>query len=323
MTAATTATIEHEIGAEGLVAIHVVDGDVRLHGIEGTAVRIRADERELAEAFRIDRGEASLAIRSRSDGSGSSGGRHRHHGRPRRLEIDLPVMATVLVESSSGDIDVDGLTGEGRYRTTSGDVTLRAIGGRLTVEAVSGDVRAHGSGDLEMTARTVSGDLSLRADAVGSLAATTTSGDVRLSGRLAGPGPYEIQTVSGDTLLEPVGPVRVELQTVTGDLRSSVAGRSDGGPGRRATVIGHGGATLRVRTMSGDVRVAAPAEEPGADLDAPAEAASLQVLRSLERGDIDLDEARRRLEAIETPDAPDAPDMTDANDANDTETTDA
>ena len=127
--------------------------------------------------------------------------------------------------------------------------------GRLTVEAVSGDVDATITGEAAISARTVSGDLALRAATIATLRATTTSGDIRLAGRLDGPGPFTIESVSGDALLALAGDVRVDLQTVAGDLRSEIPGRSESRPGRRSMTIGSGGSTLSVRTMSGDVRI--------------------------------------------------------------------
>ena len=157
----------------------------------------------------------------------------------------------------------------------------------------------------------MSGDLALRAATIATLRATTTSGDIRLAGRLDGQGPFTIESVSGDALLALAGDVRVDLQTVAGDLRSEIPGRSESRPGKRSMTIGSGGSTLSVRTMSGDVRIvraspvtrderaAAMAHDAVADLTDAAADARLTILRALERGEIDVAEATRRLEAID------------------------
>jgi hypothetical protein len=324
MTASTLATLEHEIGVAGLLVIETREGTVRLRAAAGGTVRAHADE--LEDAADIDRATGSLSIRAARHGT-SEGDRRRPPLDD--LSVEVPTRATVVVETTSGTIAVEGLLGDQRYRSASGDVTLREVAGRLTVDAVSGDVEATIVDDVELTARTVSGDLALRAATIGALTASTASGDLKIAGRLAGPGPFAIETVSGDLLLALAGDVRIELQTVTGDIRSEVESTSDGGRGRRVVTVGATGPTLRVRSMSGDVRLVRPSavtRTVSVDSDgqtaarsasstfvpvasaesmettgtiADTDAARLAILRSLERGDIDVAEATRRLEVVD------------------------
>jgi DUF4097 and DUF4098 domain-containing protein YvlB len=246
------------------------------------------------------------------------------------LEIALPRRATIVVETSSGDLEIDGLTGDQHYRMASGDLRMRAVAGGIVVQGVSGDVSVVVVGDADVTLTTVSGDVELRAGTLRSLSVATTSGDAKVAGRFAGPGPFSIETVSGDVLLAPAGDLRMEMRTVSGDLSSDVGGRIESGRGRRSVSIGSGGPTLALRSMSGDVTVVRPVAF-GADLEpmtaasgietdqsddedaAAAEAAKrangaiaatyddarLRILRSLERGEIDVAEAGRRLEALD------------------------
>jgi hypothetical protein len=324
MTAASPIELAHDIGARGVVSVRTRHGAVRLRGVEGTTVRIHGNG-ETGSAVQVEKGDGSIAI---STGVDPFTGESRR--RSVDLEIDVPISASVVVESASGKIVVEGLLGEQRYRTASGDVRLRGVAGRLTIEAVSGDVEATVVDDAFLQARTVSGDLALRAATIASLRASTTSGDLRIAGRLAGPGPFSIETVSGDALLALAGDVRVELRSVTGDLRSEVDGRSDGGRGHRSVTVGSGGPTLNVRSTSGDVRLVRPspvvrpdvepeapmpAPGPSADADGgdpsvsvsddvaadadPTEAARLSILRALERGEIDIDEATRQLDGLD------------------------
>ena len=75
------------------------------------------------------------------------------------------------------------------------------------------------------------------------LALTTTSGDVAVAGRLAGSGPFGIETVSGDVQLAPAaGDVRVEMATMSGDISSELDGQIEGSRGHRSIVIGSAGA---------------------------------------------------------------------------------
>jgi hypothetical protein len=305
MTTATGSSIEHAIGAEGLLAIRLGGGEVRLRGIDGEIARVReVNDHDLGEMLVIDRGEGSLSLRAgrlleialgRLDGR-----RGVRHDAP-ELEIELPRRASVVIEAASCDVAAEGLVGDQRYRTASGDLTLRAATGRISVEAVSGDIDITATGSAEVIARTVSGDLALRAATLSSVVATTTSGDVRIAGRLSGAGPFSIDTVSGDALLAPAGDVRIEMSSVTGDLSSEFEGASVS-RGRRSLEIGRSGPVVTFRSMSGDLRVVRPvpiSEPAPAGQPIAADEDRLRILRSLERGEIDVAEAGRRLGALE------------------------
>jgi hypothetical protein len=255
MTTTTGSRLEHTIGAEGLLAISLPAGDIRLRAIDGDAVLVRElGGQELDDTFTVELGEGSLALRA-SRGSDLLG--RRGHRRSADLEVELPRRATVVVEGASAEIEADGLLGDQRYRTASGDVTLRAVSGRIAVETASGDVDIVAIGTASVTARIVSGDLALRAATLTMLAVTTTSGDLKVAGSFAGQGPFGIQTVSGDALLAPAGDVRIEMTTVAGDLHSEIGGWSEGRRGRRSLVIGSG-PLVTFRSMSGDLRVVRP-----------------------------------------------------------------
>ena len=326
MTVTSTAGLDHEIGADGVLQIRTQSGSIRLRATATGSVRVHGDPGFAAHAT-VEAGDGSLAIRTAPDPRVPAG--DRDHGHDIDLIIDVPVRATVVAETASGTISSDGLLGDQRYRTASGDIVLRAVAGHLSIEAVSGDVDATVVDDAAITARTVSGDLAVRAVTLTSLQASTTSGDLRLAGRLSGAGPFGIETVSGDAVLALAGDARIELQTLTGDLRSDIGARLEGTPDRRVATIGTAGPVLRVRSLSGDVRLVPPvavtrpanpvtiavapdqvtdagdATSPDLDptleidRDTAAEAARLAILRSLERGEIDVAEAGRRLEAVE------------------------
>ena len=339
----TRSRLEHRLGAEGLFSIRVRHGDIHLRGIDGdTMVISERHGRDLEHLFDIDLADGSASL-------GELLGNKRHGGSP-DVEIDLPRRATVVVETSSGDLEVDELTGDQRYRTASGDLRFRGVQGRLSIDVHSGDIDITTVGEADVNLKTLSGDVELRAGTLRSLNVNSTSGDLKAAGRLAGPGPFSIESVSGDVLLAPAGDLRIELHTVSGDLTSDVEGVVDHGRGRRSIAIGSDGPLLNVRSTSGDVRVVkavpvngtnqgrglrfalkdepateraersgptAPVETAAAE-PAPAAAADagevlhangaiaaayddarMRILRSLERGDIDVAEATRRLEALD------------------------
>jgi hypothetical protein len=330
MNSLSNATIEHEIGTEGIFVLRLRDGSVRLRGADGRSVRVAGEEgTDLEETFLVERGAGSLSIGT-GKGLRIKLGRG-HHATP-RLSVDVPRAATVVVEASSADLTAEDLVGEQRYQTVSGDMLLTRVRGQVAIDAVSGDVRLSAGGDLRLRARTVSGDLEVRAGRLGDLSLATTSGDLSIAGELMPDGTHRVETVSGDTLLAIAGGARVEVTTVTGDVTSDVAHRSEGGRGRRVLIVGDGRATLTASSMSGDVRIVrarpfetgpndAPEPEPppapaapppvtptqaadasGAAIAAAYESARLGILRSVERGEIDVAEAGRRLEALDAAD---------------------
>ena len=320
--------LSHRIGADGLVVVRVHDGDIRVRGVSGDLATVRAADGRPLDGLDIDSGERSLTIATRRGpdyfGFGR-GDRGRGRGRTKNLHLEIPVGATVIVEGASADLDVRGLHGDQRYRSASGDLVLADVRGTLTIEAVSGDVEVDADGPASVAARTVSGDLELRAGSLTELRATTTSGDLHISGRFDGSGPYAIETVSGDATLAPANDVRIEARTIAGDIESELPSHRDDTAGRRALIVGKGGPTVTFRSTSGDLRVvpglgfAAPTPSappvpaaptapppPGAP-SAPmaperareADDARLAVLRDLERGEIDVAEAGRRLEELD------------------------
>lgn len=296
-------TIDHPIGADGLLVLHLTDGDVRLTGIDGDRVTIRSSDGDALDRLDVERGERSLAVRQRGrDGRPTSGGVD--------LTVELPTVATVVVETGAADIVANHLGGDVRLATASGDLSIRDVTGRLAAEAVSGDIQIVARGSIDVVARTVSGDLELRAATIASLRATTTSGDLTIAGRFAGDGPFMIETVSGDASLEPVGDIQVEATTLTGDIHGRGIGhRSSRDPG--PIVIGAGGGpTIAFRSTSGDLaitpRADATAEGTTIAESAPAPRAapdradpSIDILRALEAGEIDVADARRALAELD------------------------
>jgi hypothetical protein len=337
MTATTRGAIEHAIGAEGLFVLHIGSGDVRLRGIDGDLARVEDRHGQAVEdEFDVETGEGSLAVRARK-------GLRIKMGPGRRdtpdLDVHVPRRATIVVETSSGDLSGEDLAGEQRFHTVSGDIDLIRISGAVSIESASGDVDLTATGALRLKARTVSGDLAVRAGVLAEVSAATTSGDLAVAGELAPDGTHRVETVSGDAVLALAGGARIEVSTVTGDVSADGPHRTERTDGQRVIVVGDGRATLVARTMSGDVHVtraksidirvdAAPRPEaapptPAAPPDAtspfdatsPSDAAiaaayedaRLTILKQLERGEIDVTEAGRRLEALDAADIPEEP----------------
>src|SRR6185369_10540328 len=109
-------------------------------------------------------------------------------------------------------------------------------------------------------------------------------------------------------------------QTITGDLNSEVDHRRESSPGRKRLVLGRSGPTLAFKSVSGDFQVVEARDQKVMDMtdtdfpgrpggseptpespaaDSAVETTRLEILRALERGEIDVDAATTRLAALE------------------------
>ena len=317
MTSTTSsATVEHRIGARGRFALLLPAGDVVVRGVDGEVARVRdLDGRSLGDRFRIEAADGSLSLRAPESGFNfvlDLGFLKRgHHA---NLEVELPRLASVQLETASADVRVDGLQGDGQYKTAAGELMLTHAGGSVDVEGVSGEIEIAADGDLKVACRTVSGDVSVHAGTLTRLQVNTTSGDMKARGRLAGDGPFSINTVSGDAEVVTSSGLRVEAKTVTGDIDAPDELRSSSGPGTRAFSTGDGRVPLSFRSISGDLRITgvvrsaeAAALEPVAaanvardpTVEDPAAGARLDLLRALERGELTVDEVTVRLAELD------------------------
>ncbi len=319
------AVVDHQIGAHGELALRIHTGDVAVRAVDGEIVTVRdVDGRDLEEQFVVERGPARLAIWPRDRVMLDLGFLRKGRGSA-HLVVELPREASLTIDTASGEIRADGLVGDQRYRTASGDISLTGVLGVLGVDGVSGSVRIDAAGPVELSGRLVSGDLRLRGGTLRSLAFATTSGDVALVAPLDGAGPFSIQTVSGDVqVIAGRGGLRVDAHTVTGEVLSDGSRASKTRRDSRALVIGEGHAQLSFKSISGDLRIAPasasgevashaspeppapvavprPPEPPPAPGSPEAQDADarLAVLRDLEAGAIDVTTATARLAALE------------------------
>jgi hypothetical protein len=275
--------------------------------------------------FNVEASSGWLEIAEPKDGMGGIGALVRlFTGGERadaRVEVDAPRAADVWVNGVSSDLTAIGFAGLQEYRTVSGDLVLDRIGGDIQIRGVSSDVSLKADHELpSLSIETVSGDVSAFAPAVGQLRIVTVSGDVDLETRLADGPEHRVETVSGDLSVGTQGGLTVEVRGLSSDVNIRLPHRSEGTRDRRRYVIGDGGPDLLFSSMSGDVEVRPPRRglptssasptptTPPAPPTAPTpptapappsarlgDQAQLQILQALERGEIDVDEAARRL----------------------------
>ncbi len=269
MTDETTTTsraglIEHEIGATGFLQLNTSSGDIDVRGTDGGTVRITTqdpDDGYVLDGYEAEAADGSLRVRSPRGGliEVSIGtfkwGRRVGGGGGTDLVVEVPHGARVEIGTVSGDLHVNGLDGQQRYKTVSGDVELDHVHGSIDLDGTSGDVRLLATGTVGLELRTVSGDIAARAGVVERLAVQTMSGDMRIEAALAPGHEHSIETVSGDARLTTGSGLTIEARTVSGDIRSDVPHRTSIEAGRRSIILGDGRAHLNFRSMSGDLQL--------------------------------------------------------------------
>ena len=180
------------------------------------------------------------------------------------IEIRCPEGSDVDLTTHSADLDASGTLGEVTVKSASGDVSVKDARA-LTFNTASGDLWT-GAVTGPLTAKSASGDVDIRSVG-GPASVSTVSGDVRIGGT---DDTALINAVSGDIDLESVGAaVRIsavsgvvnvgarpglalwiDAQSVSGTMQSELD-VADMPPAD----VGAAPVELRVRTVSGDVRI--------------------------------------------------------------------
>ncbi|HET9344980.1 MAG TPA: DUF4097 family beta strand repeat-containing protein [Candidatus Limnocylindrales bacterium] len=240
----------------------------------------------------------------------------------------------VRMRTTSGDILLVDVAGDVQVETVSGDVAIRLAGPTgLGAKSVSGDTIVEGGRVDHFAFQSTSGDLRLHSElGDGPHAIATVSGDATVTTRNGIR--VAAQTVTGDlmsdlphssegragrrSLVVGEGSKVVQFRSVSGDLR--VVGPNGGGPvlapnrpnapepPTPPTSPTPPAAPVPVATASatgaGTDSGAADGSDDAGDAEAAdpaAEVARLDILRALERGEIDIDEATSRLASLDGP----------------------
>lgn len=260
--------------AKGTVTINNTAGSVRVRGWDRNEVSVEARLEEDVERVDVESSGRQTSIRVVLPRRGGNDG-------DADLDIRVPRGSEVEITTVSADVQVEDVHGAQRLRTVSGDVVAQIAEADVELKTVSGDVELRASGKpVEVRASTVSGDLTLSRGA-GSLEVTTvsgdvraeldparavrvrtTSGDVRFKGRLARNATLNLETISGELDIEAPAEAgfTYDVKTFSGDIESCFGARAEArsgyGPGSVITgTRGEGAAEIRVRTMSGEVRL--------------------------------------------------------------------
>ncbi len=252
------------------------------------------------------------------------------------IEIMVPTACDLAVRTLSGDIQINGVTGNLYLETASGDSHLVGSRGNLLVKTASGGFEASGfSGRLGV--RTASGDVTIHGGVLQAFNIGSISGDVSLAGQITPDGEYGIRTTSGDTRLSlPTDTAcTVQVRTVSGDIDCNLPYERTRESRRHMSLsINGGGPTVQFGSISGDLDITALSETEAttptaADIDAtqrlrredapfgfgddggesfrvadapvqpPRQSAEMAVLEAIERGELTVDEGLARLNELQ------------------------
>jgi hypothetical protein len=171
-------------------------------------------------------------------------------------EVTTPKGTDLEANSGSGDLRIADLGGSLKADTGSGSIEANGLSGRVALETGSGDIRAEMHSAPDVKAQTGSGSIRLQG-VTGGLYAETGSGDIEIAGQ---PGAnWKLETGSGSVTLDTGGKARFSLDATTGSgsVHSDPPISTHGSLERHHITgdINGGGATVRVETGSGDIRI--------------------------------------------------------------------
>jgi hypothetical protein len=277
--AATPIDQTRPLDANGRVEIDNLKGRIQVRGWDRNEVHISGSLGTGVEKLVIEGNGDHLEVRAqyprqvgawRGDRTG-----------PTELLLQVPLRASLDIQSVSADIDVDGVAPDDlSVDTVSGDIVVAAAPRHADITSVSGGMRAtlnssdvkvetvSGAADLrgrlngQVHGETVSGRLSI--DSAGEplrrLSANTVSGAVDVRTALADGGDIKAETVSGDihlTLPRSLS-ARVTGQSFSGSLGAPGARvkKEEYGPGSSFDQrYGSGAGEIHLETFSGDAQL--------------------------------------------------------------------
>lgn len=175
----------------------------------------------------------------------------------------------VRVSDIKGDVAVDVASGDvvvtksqvSTIKTMSGDVTVTdAEGqGRLDFSTMSGTIKLERIRAKRLGVTVLSGDVIVRDVEAGDVEIGSTNGDVEFSGVLSKTGRYDIHSHNGDVRVSvPKSGFDLDASTFSGDITADASLGMKASSNSRRTLrgtVGDGGASLTVKTFSGDIIV--------------------------------------------------------------------
>lgn len=295
--------VDVDVPRTARVAVRTMSGDVKAVAIGGASRWATASGQLLIQ---LDGGPASIESTSGD------------------ITVDASAPLELEARSVSGDVRIRAaLLTALNASTTSGDIEIEAAfasGSSHAIHSVSGDVHLAASSDVRLETRTVTGDVQASVphraeggrgrrtlvvgEGRGVVTVSTLSGDISLSGRPsasrigATPPASQPPAVISSAAPEPAAAGRGTAVPAQVDV--TAAPPPDAGRAEPLVVVAEAEAAANLIRPAQPGAAAEPGPEHGVDGATDRhEAARLEILRALERGDLDVDGATRRLEGLE------------------------
>jgi hypothetical protein len=306
-----------EAGAGAELSVSNVSGRISIHAADTSTITVRATKSGSSRAMentRIELWQDGNRINVQTKGGNAGRFNLGRNVSSVEYDIEVPAECDIRAKAVSSDVDVTGIRGRLSAQTVSGDVSLTRVTGECTVTTVSGDLVGtdlHGP----LTVHTTSGDSRISASQLQNFNLHSVSGDFAIESPLTAGAHYLIKTVSGDLQLLIPGDTgaTAQLKSVSGDVVSEFPAEIIKA-GRRHWLgrINGGGANVEMNSVSGDMRIApssgVPVSRPPEPEQSTREVEDYQaeplgdtastVLQALEQGEITVEEAMARLEAL-------------------------
>jgi len=180
-----------------------------------------------------------------------------------KLRVEVPKGSSVDFESTSADLQVQGIGGDVRIQTMSGDIKVSGIR-KANVETISGDVTVDASGPIRV--HTVSGNaVASTADPGVRLEFESASGNLDWTGACGKGCHVSTETVSGQIAMavDPRSSFELSYSSHSGDFRNDLnvdvkhaPKKKNGGVGGwLEAVYGKGEGVIECDAFSGDLQI--------------------------------------------------------------------
>lgn len=172
------------------------------------------------------------------------------------FQVTVPQQYDIDLNTPSGDISVDGVSGKLQARSSAGDVSVKNATGTINVQTSAGDLQLN-TVKGPIIGKSSAGDIRLT-NCQGRVNIQTSAGDIRANMPTQLIHEWSLQTSAGDivfTLPRNLA-AEVDAQTSAGDI--SIDYQVRGSLINRKRVHGNingGGNLLKLRTTAGDIRL--------------------------------------------------------------------
>jgi DUF4097 and DUF4098 domain-containing protein YvlB len=163
------------------------------------------------------------------------------------------IRGTVRGQTSGGDVEITGITGDINLETSGGDIRLRQITGTVVSETSGGDIDGTSlTGDVRV--ETSGGNIDLR-EVNGKTVASTSGGNVRME--LVEYKGVDASTSGGNITIRLPGSAGADIhaETVAGSVHCDFPFQGSLDDGTLDGTINGGGQRLRAETSGGDISI--------------------------------------------------------------------